>query len=136
MTIFGDGFQDAEPCLVLEGSRHRDGYVWRWDSERKKDVLAHRFAWEQEHGSIPKGMYVCHHCDNPPCSEITHLFLGTQYDNMRDCWAKGRGGGSPIQKRAQTHCTHGHEFTPENTVVRPNGTRNCRTCKNERRRVS
>jgi DNA invertase Pin-like site-specific DNA recombinase len=36
-------------------------------------------------------MLVCHHCDNPPCCEPTHLFLGTNADNIRDRQQKGRG---------------------------------------------
>lgn len=41
-------------------------------------------------GEIPKGMCVCHHCDNPPCCNSDHLFIGTQADNMGDCKKKGR----------------------------------------------
>lgn len=50
----------------------------------------HRLAWEEVHGPIPKGMFVLHRCDNPPCFLVDHLFLGTTTDNMRDCKAKGR----------------------------------------------
>jgi hypothetical protein len=35
-------------------------------------------------------MKICHHCDNPPCREITHLFLGTNRDNLHDMAVKGR----------------------------------------------
>lgn len=53
-------------------------------------VYAHRFAWQVAHGPIPAGHYICHICDNGVCVRDDHLFLGTQFDNMRDASAKGR----------------------------------------------
>jgi HNH endonuclease len=51
---------------------------------------AHRAEWIEKRGPIPPGMMVCHHCDNPPCREIAHLFLGTNRDNLGDMASKGR----------------------------------------------
>jgi hypothetical protein len=51
----------------------------------------HRVAWELTYGPIPEGTSVLHSCDNPPCYNPTHLFLGTQADNVADMTAKGRG---------------------------------------------
>src|SRR5262245_53416201 len=39
---------------------------------------------------VPKGMHVCHHCDNPACVRPSHLFIGDAFDNMSDASRKGR----------------------------------------------
>jgi hypothetical protein len=54
------------------------------------ETLAHRMSWIVFRGSIINKMYVCHHCDNPPCINPDHLFLGTQRHNMHDCYLKNR----------------------------------------------
>lgn len=53
-------------------------------------MYAHRVAWGITHGDIPDGMHILHKCDNPPCCNPKHLFLGTQADNVQDCVKKGR----------------------------------------------
>ncbi len=75
-------------CLIRRGTRTEFGYVMA--GYQGKMWLAHRLAWTLAHGSIPEGMKVLHRCDNPPCCNPEHLFLGTLSDNIQDCIAKGR----------------------------------------------
>ena len=58
--------------------------------ERGGRVLAHRFSYSYHIGEIPKGFLVLHRCDNPLCVNPSHLFIGTQRDNMEDMRKKER----------------------------------------------
>jgi len=57
---------------------------------KRKVMRAHRVAYILANGSIPKGLLVCHSCDNPLCVNPDHLWVGTQKDNMKDAREKGR----------------------------------------------
>lgn len=57
---------------------------------RRITFISTRIAWMIQSGSDPGCIDVCHHCDNPPCVRESHLFLGSEMDNTRDCIAKGR----------------------------------------------
>jgi len=79
-------------CVLTTWARDKDGYGARMTHRNGKNVSqrAHRVAWEEAYGPIPEGMCVLHRCDNPPCVNVDHLFLGTHQDNVRDMDAKGR----------------------------------------------
>jgi hypothetical protein len=57
---------------------------------KRKTWRVHRLSWQLLRGNIPKGKYVCHHCDNRKCINPEHLFLGTAKDNAGDMVKKGR----------------------------------------------
>lgn len=80
------------PCKEWIGHRDKDGYGIAFKRKGKR-VFAHRQAWEDANGPIPIGMCVCHKCDNPPCFESGHLFLGTSADNVRDAARKHKYSG-------------------------------------------
>jgi hypothetical protein len=62
----------------------------------KRPKRAHRIAWEFINGQIPKGKFLCHHCDNRKCVNPAHLFIGTALDNTRDMDKKGRRISVPM----------------------------------------
>ncbi len=78
----------TDTCWEWIGVKNKDGYGIT--EINRKTYRAHRASWEIHYGEIPKGMYVCHHCDNPPCINPNHLFLGTQKDNIHDMLKKER----------------------------------------------
>ena len=71
-------------CIITNAYKDRDGYG------RIRGEGAHRLAYINYYGPIPKGMVVLHTCDNPSCVNPQHLKLGTHKDNMEDMVAKGR----------------------------------------------
>jgi len=120
----GDG------CWEWQASKKRRGYGQFWC--KGKNRVASRVAYRHFKGPIPDGMCVCHTCDNPGCCNPAHLWLGTYTDNMQDASTKGRMRGTVGPPK--THCGRGHEYTPNNTYMRPDkpGQRQCRVCNRRR----
>lgn len=97
-------FGQENECWEWTGRRDERGYG-RFDyrcpgESRARPQLAHRLVYEALREPIPSGLDICHHCDNPPCCNPGHHFLGTAVDNAADMMAKGRNG-TPVFKRGE-----------------------------------
>lgn len=92
------------------------GECWLWQRARNKgygvlvvngkDTYAHRHAYAIAKGVIPPGIHVCHTCDNPPCCNPSHLWLGTAADNNHDMIVKGRARRPVLRGQANPASKH------------------------------
>ena len=93
-----------------------------------KSRLAHRVIYEALIGPIPSGLTIDHLCRNRSCVNPEHMEIVTQRTNTL------RGVGASARNAIKSHCIHGHPFEAENLRIRPDGSRECRECANERNR--
>jgi hypothetical protein len=119
----------TEGCWYWLGADNGRGYGQFFDGRR---VYAHRWVYEYFVGPIPPGLHIDHLCRVPACVRPSHLEPVTHAENLR----RGEWGATSEWKRTKTHCIHGHEYTPENTMVQSDtGYRACRACQNARHRA-
>ncbi len=110
-------------CWVwLRGKSNGYGVVNVGGKEQRK---AHRVAWELVHGPVPDGLELDHLCRNESCINPGHLEAVTHRENCQ------RGLRGDLHHA--THCPNGHEYQQDTVYVRPNGTRQCKPCRNERK---
>ena len=91
-------------CWNWIAYKDRDGYGQIWFN--RKMLLAHRFSWMIHFDSIPEGLLVCHKCDNKSCVNPNHLFLGTNKDNTKDMFDKGRASLRSGENQIQAKLTY------------------------------
>lgn len=114
-------------CWLWTGHVTHAGYGRiRW---KDRKYAAHRLAFEMEFGATDQ--CVLHRCDVRNCVRPSHLFAGTQLENVHDCLSKGRRPGVP---RHSDKCLRGHPYTLENTLWLSSGARACRECVRESHR--
>jgi hypothetical protein len=139
--LFARGVAGLGGCIIWTGSVNPQTGYGSFSMPGRGNVSAHRAAYELVIGPIPSGLVIDHVCHNkdPQCSggqicihhrciNPHHLEAVTSRENhIRSPHTK------PPRQGFLTHCKHGHEFTPENTLARKNG-RACRACHQRRQR--
>jgi hypothetical protein len=108
--------QGIDDCWEWLASRNNKGYGNFYISlghSEDKHILATRMSWTLTYGDIPEGLCVLHKCDNPPCVNPHHLFLGTKKDNADDMTKKGRN--KVIFRKGEAH--YGSKLTNSDVIM-------------------
>lgn len=117
----------TDACWEWPGGRLPWGYGRIGNSDDPSLSYTHRLSYSIFVGPIPQGMLVCHTCDNPPCCNPKHLFVGTISDNSKDMIAKKRHP----QNLPKTFCKNGHELAVHGKQIKGQNGRYCGLCKTE-----
>ncbi|MGY1946596.1 HNH endonuclease signature motif containing protein [Nocardia asiatica] len=134
MTEFGDrrlpvrfwrkaAVDSVTDCWTWRAAKSTSGYG-KFALRQNQPGYAHRIAYEALVGTIPEGLVIDHLCRNKLCVNPSHLEAVPQRINVI------RGESLWGANAVKTHCDSGHQFTPENTYIRPGGRkRDCKECK-------
>jgi len=90
---FFEKVKKGDGCWEWTAKKNNKGYGMFGGTKAEGFNLAHRVSYELVHGSIPKGKWVLHRCDNRGCVNPDHMFLGNNTANVQDMHSKGRGWG-------------------------------------------
>lgn len=133
--------REAVLAKVRAKSRVLPNGCWEWTghvsptgygktSWRNRGWTVTRLLYCATVGEFDPALDICHTCDNPPCVNPDHLWLGTRSDNIQDSKAKGRHALA-----SATHCRRGHELSGDNLYIKPDGKRGCKICLRASKRI-
>lgn len=123
---FWERVKKGDGCWLWDTARDKDGYG-RFPIGASGENKAHRVSWRIHHGEVPEGLCVLHKCDNPPCVNPKHLFLGTLKDNAVDCASKertARGKRNGAYTHPEKILRGNAHWTRKNPHLVPRGDRN------------
>lgn len=124
-----DPIPNPTGCWIWKGYKDKRSYgVIGRGKVGEGNEFAHRAMYRLLKGEIPEGMELHHWCFNPPCVNPRHLEPMTPEDNKK--WRLHLVSGNS----AKTECPQGHPYDEVNTYHRPDGGRDCHTCRRERSR--
>ena len=130
-------FEPISGCWIYQGPDATSNKEHCRVKFNNKMIYVHRLSAHLHWGfDLDSSMLILHDafCVSPKCWNPQHLREGTQQENMQDSVLVGTFKNVIAEERKQaTHCKWGHEFTPENTRIRPGG-RECKECQRERDR--
>lgn len=117
----------VDGCWDFVGARTTAGYGTIWNGE--KTIYTHRAMFEVMKGALKTGLVLDHLCRRPSCMNPHHLEQVTNRDNL----IRGNVGKNPLSwanRKRKTHCKKGHEYSPNNTYIRPeNNSQGCIACR-------
>lgn len=107
--------EKTETCWIWLGAINKYGYGAV--GINGKVLRAHRISWAIANGRTPTPKeFVCHSCDNRPCVNPGHLWLGDNRSNMADCVAKGRNSKPPHKEKSKNTVSAGTRWSPVTSI--------------------